>query len=117
MISEIQWLSEFEAELAKPGLAVLDFYSPHCGPCHVIAPLYNRIAESHSTIRFYKVNGLDEEGSQVQQKAAVTWWPTLVVYRDGQEIWRDRVPNPPSSKPLESLEEFLKTILLPSPYG
>ena len=35
MIAEIHTLAEYEAELAKPGLAVLDFYSPHCGPCHV----------------------------------------------------------------------------------
>ena len=35
MIAEIHSLAEYEAELAKPGLAVLDFYAPHCGPCHV----------------------------------------------------------------------------------
>lgn len=58
-----------------------------------------------------QVNGLDEAGSEVQKKAEVTWWPTLVVYKDGKEIWRDRVPNPPSSKPLESLEYYLKTVV------
>ncbi|KAE8167881.1 thioredoxin-like protein [Aspergillus tamarii] len=111
MIAEIHSLAEYEAELAKPGLAVLDFYAPHCGPCHVIAPLYSKIAEDQSSVRFYKVNGLDEAGSEVQKKAEVTWWPTLVVYKDGKEIWRDRVPNPPSSKPLESLEYYLKTVV------
>ncbi|KAF7585392.1 hypothetical protein BBP40_011029, partial [Aspergillus hancockii] len=122
--------TEFEAELAKPGLAVLDFYSPQCGPCHVIAPLYSKIADDQNAVRFYKVktalcplrymplltqkaqvNGLDDAGSQVQRKAEVTWWPTLVVYQDGQEIWRDRVPNPPSSQPLSSLEEYLKVVV------
>ncbi|GAB1205124.1 hypothetical protein APSETT445_003794 [Aspergillus pseudonomiae] len=91
MIAEIHSLAEYEAELAKPGLVVLDFYAPHCGPCHV--------------------NGVDEAGSEVQKKAEVTWWPTLVVYKDGKEIWRDRVPNPPSRKPLESLEYYLKTVV------
>ncbi|KAE8356993.1 thioredoxin-like protein [Aspergillus coremiiformis] len=110
MITEIYSLAEYESELAKPGLAVLDFYSPNCGPCHMIAPLYNQIAQDQTTVRFYKVNGLDDAGCLVQRKAAVTWWPTLVVYKEGKEIWRDRVPNPPSGDPLRSLEVYLSRV-------
>ncbi|GMF80988.1 unnamed protein product [Aspergillus oryzae] len=117
MIAEIHSLAEYEAELAKPGLAVLDFYAPHSRSLKTRAAY----ASTRYTASMFlcmpvlmqvlQVNGVDEEGAEVQKKAEVTWWPTLVVYKDGKEIWRDRVPNPPSRKPLESLEYYLKTVV------
>lgn len=35
------------------------------------------------------------------------WWPTLVIYEEGKEIWRGKVPNPPSFQPLKDLERIL----------
>ena len=54
-----------------------------------------------------KVNGLIEPGSTIQKVAEVVWWPTLVVYENGTETWRRRVPNPPSLEPVYELETYL----------
>lgn len=36
----------------------------------------------------YQVNDIDDEGAKVQAAAEVVWWPTFVIYKDGQEQWR-----------------------------
>ena len=51
---------------------------------------------------------MTETGFGIQQEAGVTWWPTFVVYKNGKELWRGKVPNPPVGKPLLELEEFLE---------
>ncbi|KAJ9621381.1 uncharacterized protein PV06_04807 [Exophiala oligosperma] len=108
-VQELTILDSYRAELDKPGLVVIDFYSTQCPPCKVIAPLYDAIANKYSNkdTRFFKVNGLVEPGGTIQREAEVVWWPTLVVYRDGREAWRAKVPNPPSIEPVRELERLL----------
>ncbi|KIW16518.1 hypothetical protein PV08_06573 [Exophiala spinifera] len=108
-IAELTTPELYREELTKPGVVVIDFYSTQCPPCKVIAPLYDAIAnkDSNKTIRFFKVNGLIEPGSTIQREAEVVWWPTLVVYKDGRETWRAKVPNPPSIEPVRELERLL----------
>jgi hypothetical protein len=43
----------------------------------------------------------------IQKAAEVVWWPTLVVYKDGVEKWRARVPNPPTLDAIKELEKLL----------
>jgi hypothetical protein len=54
-----------------------------------------------------QVNGLEEPGSSIQKAAEVVWWPTLVVYEEGVEKWRARVPNPPTLEAIKDLEKLL----------
>jgi len=112
MATEIAALAEikdYETELHRPGVVVVDFYSTQCPPCKVIAPFYEKLAvkPSNDKIRFFKVNGLAEPGSVIQKAAEVVWWPTLVVYQDGRETWRERVPNPPTLEAIQNLDSFL----------
>ena len=37
----------------------------------------------------------------------MVWWPTFVIYEDGKETWRRKVPNPPSMEPVNELEKYL----------
>ncbi|KAL3448445.1 thioredoxin-like protein [Aspergillus insuetus] len=108
-VLELTSLDDYTAELEKPGLVVIDFYSTQCPPCKVVAPIYEEIAarERNADVRFFKVNGLIEPGTTIQQAAEVVWWPTFVVYQGGKEIWRRKVPNPPSLQPVRELERFL----------
>lgn len=57
-----------------------------------------------------QVNGLDDEGSKIQEAAGVTWWPTFVIYKDGNEQWRGKVPNPPDQHPIAELATSLGII-------
>jgi thioredoxin 1 len=46
----------------------------------------------------------------VQAAAEVVWWPTFVIYKDGQEQWRAKVPNPPDQHPIAGLANALAEV-------
>ena len=77
--------SNFEAEVINSDKPVLlDFWAEWCGPCRVIAPAIEAIAESRSDIKVGKVN------VDVEQQLAVTFAidsiPTLVLVKDGEIV-------------------------------
>ncbi|PCG97742.1 Thioredoxin [Penicillium occitanis (nom. inval.)] len=111
-VAELNSLLAYQAELQKPGIVVIDFYSPTCGPCKVVAPLLGTLASEapNAEVRFFKVNGIDDEGAKVQAAAEVVWWPTFVIYKDGQEQWRAKVPNPPDQHPIAGLANALAEV-------
>jgi thioredoxin 1 len=72
----------FAAALAEPGLTVVDFWAPWCGPCHAMAPQLERAAAMRPDYHFAKVN-IDEQPGLATQFGVMSI-PTLAVLRDGQ---------------------------------
>jgi thioredoxin len=70
--------------LARPGLTVIDFWAPWCGPCRAMAPQFERAARMRPQHRFAKVN-VDEE-PVLAARFGIRSIPTLVVLRDGEPI-------------------------------
>jgi len=70
----------------SPELVVVDFYATWCGPCRAMAPLYTKLAERFSNVRFAKVN-IDVLG-RVAGTIGIQGVPTFVFFRNGQEIDR-----------------------------
>jgi thioredoxin 2 len=70
--------------LARPGLTVIDFWAPWCGPCRAIAPQFERAARMRPRHRFAKVN-VDEE-PVLAARFGIRSIPTLVVLRDGEPV-------------------------------
>ena len=73
----------FETEVLQSPIPVLiDFWAPWCGPCKMISPLIDQLAEEYAgRIKVGKVN-VDEETALAEQHGIISI-PTLVVYKDG----------------------------------
>ena len=68
------------------GTALVDFYADWCGPCRMVSPIVDEIAEERNDITVGKVN-VDDENALVM-KYGVMSIPTLIVFKDGQEKTR-----------------------------
>ena len=65
------------------GTALVDFYADWCGPCRMVSPIVDEIAEERSDITVGKVN-VDDENS-LAMKYGVMSIPTLIVFKGGKE--------------------------------
>lgn len=73
-----------EAVLRAPNRVLLDFWADWCGPCQMIAPIVNEIAEENEHITVGKVN-VDEQ-MELAVKYGISSIPTLLIFEGGQVI-------------------------------
>ena len=62
----------------------MDFWAPRCGPCRMVVPLVEEIAEERSDIKVVKIN-VDEE-QELAMQFGVMRIPTLVVMKNGKIV-------------------------------
>lgn len=74
--------SNFDTELAKSDLAVVDFYASWCGPCLMFAPIFKAMSKQIPDVGFYK---LDSESSPVARASVqIPGLPYFAIYRNGE---------------------------------
>ena len=76
----------FENEVMKSNIPVLiDFWAPWCGPCRLMGPIIEQLAEEYEgKAKVGKVN-VDEEG-ELSQAFGVMSIPTIVLVKDGKVV-------------------------------
>ena len=73
----------FEQEvMACQGTVLLDFYADWCGPCRMVAPVLEEIAQENPQLKVCKIN-VDEE-AELAIQFQVSSIPLLVVMKDGE---------------------------------
>ena len=76
-------LENFEQEVMKSDKPVLlDFWATWCGPCRMVSPVIDEIAEERSDIKVGKIN-VDEQ-MELAAKYGVMSIPTLMVIKNGK---------------------------------
>lgn len=70
--------------LASEKTVLLDFYADWCGPCRMVSPIVDEIAEERTDIKVGKINV--DEASALAEKFGIISIPTLVVMKDGKVI-------------------------------
>ena len=68
------------------GMTLVDFYADWCGPCRMVSPIVDEIADERRDVTVGKVN-VDDENA-IAMKYGVMSIPTLIVFKDGQEKTR-----------------------------
>lgn len=77
--------NNFENEVLKSEKTVLlDFYADWCGPCRMVSPIVDEIANEHPEYKFGKIN-VDEQ-PELASSFKVMSIPALFVMRDGKII-------------------------------
>ena len=77
--------SNFESEVLKSDKKVLiDFYADWCGPCRMVGPVVEEIANEYPEYKICKIN-VDEQ-PELAHRYRVMTIPTLMVLKDGHIV-------------------------------
>ncbi len=76
---------EFKNEISKSN-TVVDFYADWCGPCKMLAPIFDEVAKEQTEINFIKVN--TDDLKEIANEYGIMSIPTLIKFENGEEKQR-----------------------------
>ena len=88
MAEKLTYLTDenFKATIAK-GVTLVDFYATWCGPCRMITPIVEQLADMvQGKARIAKLD--IDESQQTTESLQITSVPTLILFKDGKEMKR-----------------------------
>ena len=96
--------ADFDSAIAGDTPVVVDFWAEWCGPCKMVAPILEDIANENDSITIAKLN-IDENPGPASQFDVMSI-PTMIVFQNGVEKKRI-VGARPKASILQELSEFL----------
>jgi thioredoxin 1 len=96
----------FEAEILKSDIpAMVDFWAPWCGPCHIIAPVIEELAKEYAgKVKVAKMNV--DENRATPPRYGIRGIPTLILFKNGHVF--DQIVGAVSKS---KVEEMIKKAL------
>ena len=78
--------ASFEHDVLNSTIPVLvDFWAPWCGPCRMVAPVVDEIAEQYDgKVKVVKLN--TDENPQTASKYGIRSIPTLMIFKEGDKV-------------------------------
>lgn len=71
-------------QLTTNGLVLVDFFATWCGPCKMLGPVLEQVAEDRSEVEIVKIDV--DECSNLARRYGIMSIPTLVLFKDGQMV-------------------------------
>lgn len=79
--------ANFNAEVKESSIPVIiDYYADWCGPCKMIAPVFESLSKKMTDVKFAKLNV--DENTQLAHDQGVLGIPCMIIYRKGEEVDR-----------------------------
>ena len=76
---------DFDKEIGKKkGKALVDCYATWCGPCKMLSPIIDEVAEENKEYKFYKIDV--DENEEFDKQFGIMAMPTLLVFEDGKLV-------------------------------
>ena len=83
MLKHITNAAEYD-EIIKEGTVLVDFFATWCGPCKMLSPVLEQLAEENPNINVLKIDV--DEVSDLAARYGIQAIPTLMLFRNGERV-------------------------------
>lgn len=97
--------SDFDSMISENKLVLVDFWATWCGPCKMLAPVIESLAEEFGGKAVVAKVDVDQEKG-LAKRFGVMSIPTVVIFKDGQEVNREV-----GFKPVDAYRGILQSYL------